>query len=129
MNENQRFRKNFPELIEQNAKDIAKQKELEKQQDALNASKKLQQEDEKPINLQENIESLDPEDRARLLVEQNDDTEQQSNGLQKITLVGVVLAAFVAAYFSVIRRVSWFSTPKGARVQEDTRTLLDLIII
>lgn len=104
MNENQRFRKNFPELIEQNAKDIAKQKELEKQQDALNASKRLQQEDEKPINLQENIESLDPEDRARLLVEQNDDTEQQSNGLQKITLVGVVLAAFVAAYFSVIRR-------------------------
>lgn len=104
INENQRFKKIFPELIEKNKQDIELMKKKE-EENQKNISKSLI-DDEKPINLKENLEFLDPEDRARLLVEQDDDIGNinQSNGLQKVTLVGVLLAAFVAAYFSVIRR-------------------------
>lgn len=94
--DNQRFRKVFPDLVEQNRRDIQvmKQKELEE-------SSKLKQSEDKeiPLNLKD-IDSLDPEDRARLMVEPD-----ELNGLNlRVTIIGVVLAALIAAYFSVSRR-------------------------
>lgn len=94
--DNQRFRKIFPDLVEQNRRDIQamKQRELE---ESLVASQR--QEKEVAVNIKD-LDLLDPEDRARLLVEPDD-----LNGLNlRVTIIGVVLAALIAAYFSVNRR-------------------------
>lgn len=53
-------------------------------------------------NVRDNLDSLDPEDRARLFVEQDD--TQASSWLQKYTILGVVLAGIVAATFNVMGR-------------------------
>lgn len=79
--DNSRFKQIFPDLIEQNKIDIANQKsEMDKPPEA-----------EVPINLKENIHLLDPEDKARLLVEQD---ESSSSGI-KLT-IGVLVAVFFA---------------------------------
>lgn len=87
--ENPRFVKIFPELIEQNNKDIA---EMEKQELLqLNAGTNIS---EALFNVKENSHLLDPEDRARLLV---DDTNQTVGvNVSKFTFIGVAIAAFFA---------------------------------
>lgn len=100
VNENQRFKTQFPDLTIQNKVDVAaaqKQLQIEEQRTLL-------PENETPINLLENIDMLDPEDRARLLVDQDASPLDRSLGVQGFTLFGVLVAAFVAAYFSFIRR-------------------------
>ena len=100
VNENQRFKTQFPDLTIQNKVDFAaaqKQLQIEEQRTLL-------PENETPINLLENIDMLDPEDRARLLVDQDASPLDRSLGVQGFTLFGVLVAAFVAAYFSFIRR-------------------------
>jgi len=104
--ENQRFIKQFPDLVKENRESIAlqQQKEELEQRELSNASGKDLNEDEKPIDLQ-NMDLLDPEDRARLLVEQERDSHiENSFGFQQITVFGVIVAAFLAAYFNFIRR-------------------------
>lgn len=94
--DNQRFKKIFPDLVEQNRRDIQamKQRELEETKVASQ-----RQEKEVSVNIKD-LDLLDPEDRARLLVEPDD-----LNGLNlRVTIIGVVLAALIAAYFSVNRR-------------------------
>lgn len=101
--ENQRFSKIFPDLVQQNKIDIEQEK-LRLQQENLNKLQLANKEDEeKPINIEE-IDSLDPEDRARLLVKQesNDDNKQKS--LSRVTLFGFILTAFVAASISLLKR-------------------------
>ncbi|KAK6204740.1 Ubc6 protein [Scheffersomyces amazonensis] len=118
--ENQRFMKQFPDLVEVNRAYLKKQQEEDQLLivNGSNASKTVIQEDEKPINIQESIDQMDPEDRARLLLVEehknkyvNDATGfgngAVANGVQSnfgITIVGVVIAAFLAAYFSLARR-------------------------
>lgn len=101
ISQNPRFKKVFPELVEQNKHDIvvAEQKARMAQAESVGTGSA---ESKKPFNVRDNAELLDPEDRARLLVEQDDDAGH-SGLLQRFTLIGVVLAAFVAAYASVIK--------------------------
>ena len=95
--QNPRFMKIFPDLVAQNKVDIEIQNKLE----ALENAKTL--EEEKPLTLTtENISLLDPEDRARLMVEQ--DTDIVNKSFSSLTFVGVVVAAFLAAYFTLVRR-------------------------
>lgn len=100
VNENQRFKTQFPDLTKQNKIDVAAaQKQLQ-----IEERRTLLPDNETPINIRENIDMLDPEDRARLLVDQDASPLDRSLGLQGFTLFGVLVAAFVAAYFSFIRR-------------------------
>lgn len=98
VNENQRFAKQFPDLVVQNKADIKARKDQE-QAAATTASTDA----EKPFDVRENIDLLDPEDRARLLVEQDDHLASFFD-LHRFTLVGVVVAALVAAYFNFFNR-------------------------
>jgi ubiquitin-conjugating enzyme E2 J2 len=95
--QNPRFIKIFPDLVAQNKIDI----EIQTKLDALEKAKTL--EEEKPLALTtEKISLLDPEDRARLMVEQDADIVNKS--FSSLTFVGVVVAAFLAAYFTLVRR-------------------------
>lgn len=98
--ENQRFIKQFPDLIAQNKIDIA---EREKQEQNT-ATHVLPESEEQPFDIRKNIDLLDPEDRARLLVEQDDDSTHHGFGIQNYTLAGVAVAALVAAYFNFYSR-------------------------
>lgn len=100
--QNHRFKKVFPELVQSNMADILEAAEKARVEQQQETAIKPASHSEKPFNVRENAELLDPEDRARLLVEQDDDPGH-SGVLQRFTLIGVVLAAFVAAYFSVIK--------------------------
>lgn len=94
--DNQRFRKIFPDLVEQNRRDIQAMKQRELEETKVGSQR---QEKEVSVNIKD-LDLLDPEDRARLLVEPDD-----LNGLNlRVTIIGVVLAALIAAYFSVNRR-------------------------
>ncbi|CUM67531.1 uncharacterized protein PRCAT00005231001 [Priceomyces carsonii] len=95
--ENPRFKRQFPELTDQNKIDVREAKLKKEAEMAATQSR----EPEKPINLKDQMELLDPEDRARLLVD--DEAEGTSFLLQRFTLFGVVVAAFIAAYFSFLR--------------------------
>lgn len=97
--ENQRFTKQFPDLVAQNKLDIADRDAREQAAASTNTT-----DPEKLFDVRENIDLLDPEDRARLLVEQDDNLTPSSFGLQRVTLIGVVVAAFVAAYFNFFSR-------------------------
>lgn len=85
--ENARFIKIFPELVQSNKKDIAimKQQELESSTTLNNA--------ELLFNAKENSHLLDPEDRARLLVDET--PENLGINVSKIGFIGVILAALV----------------------------------
>lgn len=96
--ENQRFTKQFPDLVAQNKVDVSARNAREQAAVITDST-----DPEKPFNVRENIDLLDPEDRARLLVEQ-DDQVTPSFGVQRFTLVGVVFAAFIAAYFNFFSR-------------------------
>ncbi|KAK6465729.1 ubiquitin-conjugating enzyme E2 6 [Scheffersomyces coipomensis] len=116
LNENPRFKKLFPDLVIENNQFIKQQEQLQKQNEHNHdTSKSSIADDEKPINILDNIDRLDPEDRARLLVEANNINAANvavngvapGVGVQNsfgITIVGVVVAAFLAAYFSLIKR-------------------------
>lgn len=82
--ENSRFVKIFPELIESNKQDILQQ-EVTTQKDM---------ESEPVFNVRENSHLLDPEDKARLLA----DNEERIN-LSRYTVVGVIVAVFFAYIF------------------------------
>ncbi|SGZ49336.1 CIC11C00000001646 [Sungouiella intermedia] len=88
LTENTRFGAVFPELKIQNAKDIAAA-EAEKQQKEL-MQKEKESESVAPLEM----EALDAEDRARLLVHQ----EQPIDGGLLLTLVGMLVAAVLAVY-------------------------------
>jgi ubiquitin-conjugating enzyme E2 J2 len=104
--ENQRFRKQFPDLTAQNRRDIEEQKTQAARTEELRLQRELQlqlQPNGAPRpSVRDNLDSLDPEDRARLFVEQDD--KQASSWLQKYTILGVVLAGIVAATFNVMGR-------------------------
>lgn len=91
--EDPRFRRIFPDLVEQNKVDIAReeqelqQQETEKQADVA-------------ISLDDNLDSLDPEDRARLLVEQ-DDLDRPPSFIPRKTLYGLAVAGMAAAFFAI----------------------------
>lgn len=83
--ENTRFAKMFPDVCELNRADIAaaeREEELQKAAKAEYEAKLLSMD-------------LDPEDRARLLVQQEG---KPKDGGVLVTVVGVAIAAFVAAY-------------------------------
>lgn len=106
MNENQRFIKQYPSLVVQNRKDIEeenqKQKLIQQQNDVQKNTSTIKNDGESPINLQENLDLLDPEDRARLLIEHDDSVP--NFWFQKYTIIGVLLAGILAATFSMVRR-------------------------
>ncbi|EGW31690.1 ubiquitin-conjugating enzyme E2 6 [Spathaspora passalidarum NRRL Y-27907] len=104
MSENPRFKKHFPDLAKQNEEDIQKMK-IEEQEEKLHQIKVGGAVDpDKPIDLTK-LDMLDPEDRARILVEQEKlGMVAQTNGFSGITLIGVAVAAFIAAYFTILRR-------------------------
>lgn len=79
--ENSRFIKIFPELIDANKQDILKQEET--------TQKSL--ESEPVFNVKENSHLLDPEDKARLLAE-----NEGLFNLSQYTIVGVIVAVFFA---------------------------------
>ncbi|ODV79242.1 ubiquitin-conjugating enzyme E2 6 [Suhomyces tanzawaensis NRRL Y-17324] len=87
MRENVRFRKQFPDLVEQNRVDVAKAQEVV-------APTTEPEKAEEPINIGESLEFMDPEDRARL--SQEDDIRPAS--IPSLTVIGMVVAAFVAVY-------------------------------
>lgn len=78
----------FPDLKAQNKKDIAAA-EQERQEQEL-----LEQKTKKDDVLHVGMDNLDPEDRARLLVQQ----EKPVDGGLLMTVVGMLLAAVVAVY-------------------------------
>lgn len=89
---NPRFFKIFPEISAQNKIDV------EIQMKAKIAVTSL--DDEVPLNLTTEQHLLDPEDRARLV----DDENVQNGIFSSLTMVGVVIAAFLAAYFTFLKR-------------------------
>jgi ubiquitin-conjugating enzyme E2 J2 len=94
---NPRFLRIFPDLIEKNKLDIETQSKLNISSNSLNLD------DEKPLSItNENIHLLDPEDRARLMLEK--DGEVVVPHFSGITMVGVAVAAFIAAYFTLFKR-------------------------
>lgn len=94
---NPRFLRIFPDLIEKNKLDIEAQSKLNISNNNLNLD------DEKPLSItNENIHLLDPEDRARLMLEK--DGEVVVPHFSGITMVGVAVAAFIAAYFTLFKR-------------------------
>ncbi|CCE88633.1 Piso0_001405 [Millerozyma farinosa CBS 7064] len=97
--DNHRFVKHFPDLVAQNTADI---KEL-KRAEAAKTAQAAQKPPELPFDIRRNLDKLDPEDRARLLVENDADIpmDAASSVFQKFTIFGVVVAAFVAAYFKL----------------------------
>ncbi|KAG2736039.1 hypothetical protein G9P44_000129 [Scheffersomyces stipitis] len=98
--ENQRFIKQFPDLVKQNKTNIEIQKQKQDQEEKSAQTLNAHLDNEQPIDVHKNLDLLDPEDRARLLVEQEKTNPvQNSFGL----IVGVVAAAFLAAFFSFIR--------------------------
>lgn len=86
--ENSRFAQMFPELHAQNKIDIAAAEREEAEKVAQSAQK------EKPLDVA--VDYLDAEDRARLLVQQ--EGGKRGEGSFSVTVVGVLIAAFVAAY-------------------------------
>ncbi|KAI5961593.1 UBC6 [Candida pseudojiufengensis] len=122
--ENPRFIKQFPNIVNQNKIDI-KQKEIEEQKAEEEAKKAqlLSQNNnnttEKPFDISE-LKNLDPEDRARILIEHELNQQKLLNqknsnksqfflnnflsGGGLTALAGVIVAAFVAAYFSIIKK-------------------------
>lgn len=104
--ENHRFVKQFPTIASQNRLDIEEQRRKDQEllingsgAGAASTSKKSV---EQPINLQENLDLLDPEDRARLIVEQDDPVS--STWMQTYTVIGVILAGIVAASLNILWR-------------------------
>lgn len=92
-----RFTKNFPDLIAKNKSDIDEQAKLADSSNSLNLDEEL------PLNItQENIHLLDPEDRARLMLDKDGDIVPSN--FSGLTMVGVVVAAFIGAYFTLFRR-------------------------
>lgn len=87
-NENSRFAAIFPELVAQNKDDIMVLEADKRRQEILAA----QQHETETSALQ--AAELDPEDRARLLVQE----ENQKPGAYQFTVFGVLLAAAVAFY-------------------------------
>lgn len=85
--QNSRFGLVFPELAQQNAQDLAAQERLEQEMLARSAQQPL------PLPLQ--MDQLDPEDRARLLVQQ----EHAPIG-RLLAAAGIFLAAVVAMYLT-----------------------------
>lgn len=75
--ENFRFKKIYPELVEQNKIDILNQQE----------EVKVTQEQEKLFDYKENVHLLDPEDKARLF-----DNDNNEMNYSKFTVIGLVLA-------------------------------------
>ncbi|KAG7664716.1 UBC6 [[Candida] subhashii] len=104
-NENQRFIKQFPEIVMKNKLDIDRLKQLELEEQER--KRKLLADDDdkdKPID-RTKLELLDPEDRARLLVQEEklaliDGTDKLSG----LTIFGVCVAALIAVYCSIIKR-------------------------
>ncbi|CAH2353660.1 ubiquitin-conjugating enzyme E2 6 [[Candida] railenensis] len=105
MNENQRFIRQFPNLVAQNKLDIEEEKrkaQIQQQQQQQGAVNNDGEGGENCINLKDQLDLLDPEDRARLLVEQDDSV--RSFWLQKYTIIGILLAGLIAASFNIVRR-------------------------
>lgn len=115
--ENPRFVKQFPDVVKQNKQEIARaeEEEAEKQKQLANvgnASSVV----EKAIDLSQ-LDKLDPEDRARLLIEHERNLSVVNKGatgggtggtgggsLGSLTaLVGILVAAFLAAYFGIMK--------------------------
>ncbi|RLV94919.1 Ubiquitin-conjugating enzyme E2 6 [Spathaspora sp. JA1] len=104
MTENARFKKHFPDLVKQNEEDLEKLRREEEEERLRNIEKVGVIDPEKPIDLTR-LELLDPEDRARILFEQEKLASiAQNNGFSSMTLIGVAVAAFIAAYFTIMRR-------------------------
>lgn len=81
--ENPRFVKVFPELVEQNNLDLISSKDDQADNET----------DEPIFNFKENLDLLDPEDKAMLLVDKKDEHFQVN--FSRFTMLGVLLAAFV----------------------------------
>ncbi|KAI5952904.1 UBC6 [Candida jiufengensis] len=134
--ENPRFIKQFPNIVKQNKLDLEeiKRKELEEEEKAkrlelLNNSNNntmktnnsnmigfsIGESGEKMIDFSQ-LDKLDPEDRARILIEHELQQQQllqnksNQNFIKNLlpgggltAIAGVIVAAFVAAYFSIIK--------------------------
>lgn len=102
-NENQRFIKQFPDVVLKNKEDIAKMKQLE-EEELKRKQAELDDDKDKPID-RTKLDLLDPEDRARLLVHEERlasfDRRDKFSGL---TIFGVCVAALIAVYCSIIKR-------------------------
>ncbi|KAI5948960.1 UBC6 [Candida theae] len=119
--ENPRFVKQFPNVVQQNKEDIARaeaeaEAEAEaKKQRQLSSGRSLVT--EKAIDLSQ-LDKLDPEDRARLLIEHERQlavVNKTANGGASggapggnsfggfTALVGILVAAFLAAYFGIMK--------------------------
>ncbi|KAG5422202.1 UBC6 [Candida metapsilosis] len=117
--ENPRFVKQFPDVVKRNKEEIARSEaeaEAEKQRQLAGGNNNGSSV-EKAIDLSQ-LDKLDPEDRARLLIEH----ERQLSVVNKATnggagspgaggnsfgsltaLVGILVAAFLAAYFGIMK--------------------------
>lgn len=115
--ENPRFVKQFPDVVKQNKQEIARaeEEEAEKQKQLANGGNDSSVV-EKAIDLSQ-LDKLDPEDRARLLIEHERNLSVVNKGatgggtggtgggsLGSLTaLVGILVAAFLAAYFGIMK--------------------------
>lgn len=89
--ENTRFRAMFPDVHAQNKLDLVAREQEQREQAILDEKTKA----EEVVSV--NAAVLDPEDRARLLVQQ----ERPVDGGISFTVVGVLVAAVVAVYLSL----------------------------
>lgn len=132
--ENPRFVRQFPDVVKLNKEELIRR--AEKEEEEIRRRKRLEAEAgngengdgaqnggrEKPLDFKD-LDKLDPEDRARILVEHerkmalNERNAAKNGGAGGLgllknllsgggvtALAGVVVAAFLAAYFSILKR-------------------------